>query len=306
MMRKAARVVCVLALVLWAAGCGKGCPPSDGGRRPAAVQEDSPLEGDAEAAPSEVVSPAPSANEISTAPAATQTGATDVPIPKPAADGAPATDAGAADLRPIPEIRVARDARGGTDDGSAPEADAAPDDVAATTDEPETERMLDDFEGRLRWEPITWDNANDCDVSLAEVEGGRSLLLLCKGGERDKAGAALALNGSVDFSPFSALSADVAVEGEDEVDVAIALESPAYYESPRQTIKTGADGSVVFSLVAANYKTAPAWKQDSVVAGLAAVRTLYVLVYSRGEVRVRLENVRLLQQLPEATADEGE
>ncbi len=201
------------------------------------------------------------------------------------------------DLRPIPEIRTGREQiqNRGVQEGSV-----VPDAREEPAGEPTAARqwrelVLDDFEGALRWKPIAWENANDCDVSLANLAGVNALAIECKAGGRDKAGAMLSLPSPVDLSSFAVLSLHVRAKGGPEppaAAMAIGWLSNAYFESVRKKLEAGTGAPVTFSLTSRDYKTAPRWEHNSALGG--RVRALFVLLYYEEPCTVLITDLRVL------------
>jgi hypothetical protein len=292
-------LLCVVACALLAVGCAQ--------RKMAGAIETSTVVAKEEGAAaakdlSEAVSPAPAANEIVVA------GKEETPAAKPEPEAAAkeaepkaeettkVAEEGKGGLREIPEIKATREAA--LKEGKEAGAEAAEGATKTVEAELEKERTLDAFEGQLVWQAIAWDNANDCDIAVVEDKDGHALSLKCKAGEQEKAGATLNMGAGADVSRFKALLVDVKVEGENELEVALAFQTSAYFEAVRQNVKPGWNRNLTFPLVTADYKTDPEWKHNSTVNGLTGVKSVFFIVYYKGEAQVLIDNMRLVQEAP--------
>ena len=263
---------------------------------------------------SESASPAPTENEIiapeapagADAPLAAHNPVPAAPNPGQNVQAGKQTEAKREDgpgtgLRPIPPISPTRQGSGATP-APATGGSGLSEGVADGGAKVEVDRVLDDFEGRLAWQPIAWENSNDCDISIVRVDGAQALSLVCRPGAKDKSGAMLQFASGADFSPFKALVLDVKVEGKDAVEVALAFQTSAYFESVRQKVAPGWNRDVTFPLVTSDYKTSPDWKHNSLLKGVSAVRDVFLVVYCQTERQVLVDNVRLVREPKAAPA----
>ena len=189
--------------------------------------------------------------------------------------------AGSGDLRPIPEIRtvpgpVGRPPRETPGGEAAPPADG---DGADREETGPAELVLADLEGQLRWQPVSWDNANDCDMSVETREGGKALVLKCKAGEADKAGATIEFKPSADLSSYDAVVLRLRVVSGSPREITLAWQTDGYYEAMPKKLTGESGGTVTFPLRTRTYKTKPTWEHTSELRARRATRALFVLVY---------------------------
>jgi len=206
------------------------------------------------------------------------------------------------DLRPIPSIWTSPEAARGEAAGREfPEAPAPQEPGRKPARGEVSELALDDFEGGLRWKPVTWENANECSVSLASSDTGTALALECRDGSQEKAGGCLSFAPPLDLSGFNVLALDVTVRAGAPQSIAVGWQTDGYFESVGRRLEPGWSGTVTFSLTAPDYKTAPRWEHESVLKGRHAARELFILVYYEGACTLVIDNVRL-HALQPATA----
>ena len=134
----------------------------------------------------------------------------------------PPHDNRAPGLRPIPPIEVTR--RPDTEEGSSPRtrngSKPSRGSRGWTGREEEGRLIVDDFEGELLWKPVSWTNANDCDLSPDKDDTGR-LTVRCKPGKEEKAAIQLRFPRPLDLSEFRYMAVRARVEereGEEKYD----------------------------------------------------------------------------------------
>ena len=158
--------------------------------------------------------------------------------------------------------------------------------------------VVDDFRQGLRWKPVSWTNANDCELGIIEQEGYKALKLDCKAGKEEKAAIKLEWGGRLDITGFNytRLVVDSGAVGEDEdVKFAVAFQTDAYYESEPSLAEVNSD-EVFFPLKSSNYKTTPDWTYSAKVRGRGQVRAIYLLVYYDETAEVVIKKIEFIRQ----------
>jgi hypothetical protein len=200
-------------------------------------------------------------------------------------------------LRPIPAIKVTRRREQKTPSGASAndKKTATPDRSRWTGREEKGRLIIDDFEGKLHWKPVSWTNANDCDLSPGEVNNGH-LSIRCKPGKEEKAAIQLRFPRPLDLSGFHYVAVRGRVEerqGEASVDVAVGFQTRAYFESARLPVGQKLDPELRISLSRTDYKTSPDWEYNSPLSGHSRVETIFLLMYYEKACRVVIDEVYL-------------
>jgi len=135
---------------------------------------------------------------------------------------------------------------------------------------------LDPFRNPRTWRVESW--ANPATATVQD----RTLVIRVQGGRLDKSAVSRPI--MLDMSSRSQIRLSARNESEEPVRIAIAISTGpknVYYESVPIPLEPGAETELAFSLVESNFKSAKShWKQNGAIAGLDAVKRLFILVYS--------------------------
>lgn len=221
----------------------------------------------------------------------------------------PPHDNRAPGLRPIPPIEVTR--RPDTEEGSSPRtrngSKPSRGSRGWTGREEEGRLIVDDFEGELLWKPVSWTNANDCDLSPDKDDTGR-LTVRCKPGKEEKAAIQLRFPRPLDLSEFRYMAVRARVEereGEEAVNLAVGFQTRAYFESARLPVGRNLAPELRISLSRKDYKTSPDWEYNSPLDDRARVETIFLLIYYEKDCRVAIDEVYLgKEKREEPSADD--
>ncbi len=204
----------------------------------------------------------------------------DPPVPDEEPDPIPPADAPVAD--PVDPV-----------DPVDPDPELVPPDATVWT--------LDDFQAGtpLLWKTAAWENP----ATLRVADGGLTVEML--GGARDKTAVGRTMN--MDVSSRSQVVFDVVNDMRHTLSVAVAFivgPNSTYYESVPVPVKPGLNENIAFDLRSATFKSAASqWQHQRRLGHVSDVKSLYVLIYTRGKGSVVIRNVRLLPGEPVA---EGE
>jgi hypothetical protein len=153
--------------------------------------------------------------------------------------------------------------------------------------------VVDDFRGELRWKPVSWANANDCQLSLNGDKDAR-LSVDCREGKEEKAAIELRFPRALDITAFDFVCVEARVGesgGEKEIDLAVGFQTRGYFESPRRPLVEPGPSTIKIRLDRTDFKTSPGWEYDSVLTGTDRMAGLYLLIYYQDRCRVEIEKV---------------
>jgi hypothetical protein len=139
---------------------------------------------------------------------------------------------------------------------------------------------------------VQWDNANDCELKLVQTDGDQALQVAIQEGDQDKAGIACA-PAQKDLSAYRMVTAEMHVGSEKPLEVALAIMSDQYYETPAMELPPGT-GRVVFDLTKDNFKAKPDWEHRHALQNRKNVGQIMLLFYTGESRRVVIDDVRLL------------
>lgn len=227
-----------------------------------------------------------------------------VPVPDPTPEPGPDPDKPQPpavpdedDAMPEPADQPAADEPDPTPVAVAPvpepvDPDPDPDPVAPEADV----WMLDDFRpGEPHvWRTAAWENP----ATLRVEEGGLMIEML--GGARDKTAVGRVMN--MDVSSRSHVVLDIRNDMRHTLSIAVAFivgPNSAYYESVPVPVRPGSNENVAFDLRAATFKSATSqWQHQRPLGHASDVKSMYILIYTRGKGGLSLQNVRLFPGEP--------
>jgi hypothetical protein len=148
--------------------------------------------------------------------------------------------------------------------------------------------LLDDFEdGDNPWKAQTW--GNPCTTSVLSHKGSKRLQVAIERGLQDK--AAIGRPMDMDLSSRDRLTLDVDNQSKDVIQVAVAVQSDQWYESRVELVRVG-ESRVQFNLRAGDFKSeATGWRHTTAAKNLDAVKSVYLLFYTKRDGLFYLDNV---------------
>ncbi|HRU07415.1 MAG TPA: hypothetical protein P5137_16750, partial [Candidatus Brocadiia bacterium] len=141
------------------------------------------------------------------------------------------------------------------------------------------EWRLDTFDdGALMWTPYSW--GHPCALSVVERDGSKALKVVVSRSAKEKAGIGRPIE--LDMSSRAALRVSVYNDTRQDALLALAVKTNGeWYESPKQTLKPGANKGLEFGLRQPTFKTqSSGWTHKVALPGLDGIGEVFFLIYT--------------------------
>ncbi len=147
------------------------------------------------------------------------------------------------------------------------------------------------------WVPVSWPNANKCRISEA---GATGLRVRCQEGKKPKGGIRFPCVSPVNSLPYDSFRVRAKVldlsGAQEEVEVALGVETDSYYESPSVVLEPGGQSTVEIELQKKHFKAPPEWEYSTSLQNRQEVRNVYLLFYYAGECSLEVSRMRFTEK----------